>query len=134
MSAYEDATTRAVETGEIEDSEKNSMRFSPELVDERIKTSLEPLRAQVTALTEMIDRLIQSNSAKKTTTASSRGIRHQYESPYSEVPGSSRFPTVSPLTTAGYSPDTNICTCTCHRYLRNRIKDIFSNAVCLSKR
>ena len=81
------------------------MRFSPELVYERIKASLEPIHAQITAPTEMMDRLIQSNSAKETTTVSFRGIRHQYESPYSEVPGSFRFPTVAPLTTAGYSPD-----------------------------
>ena len=100
MSARGDENTE-VETGIIEGSEENSMRFSPELVDERIKASLEPLHAQITAVTEMMDRLIQSNSGKEATTASSRGIRHQYESPYSEVPGSSRFPT-----TAGYSPDT----------------------------
>ena len=81
------------------------MRFSPELVDEKMKASVEPLHAQMSALTEMMDRLIQSNSAKEATTASSRGIWHQYESPYSEAPGSSRFPTVAPLTTAGYSPD-----------------------------
>ena len=58
MSAYEDETTREVETGEIEGSEENSMRFSPEFVEERIKASLEPLHAQITALTEMMDRLI----------------------------------------------------------------------------
>ena len=53
-----------------------------------------------------MDRLIQKNSAKEATTASPRGIGHQYESPYSEVPGSFRFPTVAPLTTARYPPDT----------------------------
>ena len=56
----------------------------------------------------MRDRLIQSNSAKETTTASSRGTRHQYESPYSEVPRSFRFLTLAPLTIAGYSPDSEI--------------------------
>ena len=66
------------------------MRFFPELVDERIKASLEPLHAKISALTEVMDRLIQSNSANETTTASSRRTRHQYESPYSEV--SSRLP------------------------------------------
>ena len=99
--------TGEAETGIIEGNEENSMRFSPELIDERTKASLEPLHAQITALTEMMDRLIQSNSAKETTTASSRGVPHQYESPYSEVPGSFRFATVAPLTTAGYSPDFN---------------------------
>ena len=105
MAAQRDQTTGEAETGMIEGSEENSLRFSPELVDERIKANLEPQHAQITALTEMMDRLIQNNSAKETTTASSRGIGHQYESPYSEGPGSSRFPTVAPLTTAGYSPD-----------------------------
>ena len=105
MSSYGDENTGKAETGIIEGSEENSMRFSPELVDERIKASLEPLHAQITALTEMMDRLIQSNSAKEATTASSRGIQHQYESPYSEVPGSSRYPTVALLTTAGFSTD-----------------------------
>ena len=104
MSAHDDETTE-VETGIIEDNDENSLRFSPDLVDERIKASLEPLHAQITSLTEMMDRLIQSNSAKENTTTSSRGTRHQYESPYSEVPGSSRFPTVPLLTTAGYAPD-----------------------------
>ena len=68
-------------------------------------TSLEALRARISTLTEMMDRLIQGNSAKEATTVSSRGTQHQYESPYSEVPGSSRFPTVAPVTTAGYSLD-----------------------------
>ena len=54
-----------------EGSEENSIRFSPELVDERIKASLEPLHPQITALNEMMDRLIQSDAAKEATTASS---------------------------------------------------------------
>ena len=98
MSAHEDRTTGEVELGISEGSEESSMRFSPELVDEKIKACLEPLHAKITALTEMMDRLIQSNSAKETTTASSRGTRHQYESLYSEVLGSSRFPIVAPFT------------------------------------
>ena len=106
MSAYGDENTGEAETGIIEGSEENSMRFSPELLNEKINASLEPLYAQITALTEMMDRLIQSNSAMEATTVGSRRIRHQYELPYSEVLGSSRFPRVAPPTTAGYSPDT----------------------------
>ena len=105
MSAHGDENTGESVTGVIEGSEENSIRFSPELVDERIKASLEPLHAQISALTEMMDGLIQSNSAKESTTASSRGFGHPYELPYSEGPGSSKFPTVAPLTNAGYSPD-----------------------------
>ena len=105
MSADGDENAEEAETGIIEGSELNGMKFSPELVDGEIKVCLEPLHAQITALTELMDHLIQSNSAKKTTTASFRGIPHRYESPYSEVPESSSFPMVAPLTTAGYSPD-----------------------------
>ena len=89
------------ETGIIEGSEENVMRVPPELVDERMKVSLEPLDAQITALAEMMNPLNQSKSAKETTTASSRWIPHRYGSPYSKLPESSRFPTVAPLTTAG---------------------------------
>ena len=105
MLAHGDENTGEEETRTIEGSEKNSMRFSPELEDEKIEASLEPLHAKITALTEMMDRLIQSNSAKEATAATSRGIPHRYESSDSRVPGSSRFLTVAPLTTAGYSPD-----------------------------
>ena len=105
ISTLGDESTGEAETGMIEGSEENGIRFSPELVDERIKANLEPLHAQITALTEMMDRLIQNKSAKESATASSPGTPNQYEWPYSEVPGSSRFPTVAPLTTAGYSPD-----------------------------
>ena len=105
MSAHGDENSGEAQTGEIEGSVESSMRFSPELVDVRIKASLEPLHAQISALTEMKDQLIQSNSAKETTMVSSRGIGHQDESPYSEGPGSFRFPTVTPLTTAWYLPD-----------------------------
>ena len=105
MTAHGDENAGEVETGIFEGSEENSIKFSPELVDERIKASLEPLHAQISALTEMMDRLIQSNSTAESTTASSRGPRHQCESPYSERPGSFKFPTVAPLATAEYSPD-----------------------------
>ena len=100
-----DENTGEAETGIIEGSEENRVRFSPDSVGERIKATLEPLHAQFSALTEMMDRLIQSNLTTEPTTASSRGSGLQYESPYSEGPGSSKFPTVAPLTTAGCSPD-----------------------------
>ena len=71
MSAHEEATGE-VETGTIAGNEESGMRVSADLVDERIKTNLEPLHAQISALTEMMDRLIPSNSAEDTSTASSR--------------------------------------------------------------
>ena len=42
------------------------------MVKERIRVNLEPLRAQISALTEMIDRLTQGNSTREFTTASTR--------------------------------------------------------------
>ena len=74
MSSHGDENAGEVETGIIEGSEENSIRFSPELIDKRIKAILEPLHAQISALTEMMDRLTQSNSTKESTTASSRGF------------------------------------------------------------
>ena len=52
MSTHGDENTGEAETGMIEGSEENSIIFSPELVDERLKASLEPLHAQIAALTE----------------------------------------------------------------------------------
>ena len=76
MSANGGENTGEAEMGVIQGNEENSMRFSSKILDEMIKESLEPLHAQITALTEMMDRSIQSNSAREATTASSRGIRH----------------------------------------------------------
>ena len=97
-----------MESGATEGSEESNIGFSPELVEERIKASLEPLHAQISALTEMMDRSIQSNLTIESTTASTRELRLQHESPYNEEPGSSRFPTLAPMTTAGYLPETEV--------------------------
>ena len=105
MSTHGDENTGEAETRIIEGNEEKSIRFFPELVDERIKASLEPLHAQISVFTEMMDQLIQSNLATESTTASSRGPGLRYESPYTEGPGSSKVLTVALLTIAGYSPD-----------------------------
>ena len=104
MPAHEGEVTGKLKADATKGNEENSVNSSPEIVGERIKASLEPSHAQISALTEMIDRLIQSNLARETDTASSLETRYQYESPYSGAPGSSRFPTMAPLTTSGYSP------------------------------
>ena len=104
MSTHGDEHTGVAETGITEGSEEGHLRFSSELVDERIKASLEPLHAQIFVLTDMMERLFQSNLTTESTTASTRGLGLQNESPYGEEPGSSKFLTVAPLTTAGYSP------------------------------
>ena len=122
MSLHGDENTGGAETGIIEGSEENNIRFSPEIVDKRVKDSLEPLHAQFSALTEMMDQLIQSNLTTESRTASSRGPGLQYESPYSEGPRSLKFPTIALLNTAGYSPCTpfsSICPQKMTRQLKN---------------
>ena len=64
MSAHEEEVTGEVEADATEGDEENSVRFSPNLFDERIKASLEPLHAQISGLIEMKARLIQSYSAR----------------------------------------------------------------------
>ena len=105
MSTLRYENTGEAEVGITEGSEESNIGLSPELEDERIKGSLEPLHVQISALTEMMDKLIQSNLTTESTMASTRELRLQHESPSGEGPGSSKFPTVAPLTTAGYSPD-----------------------------
>ena len=56
MWTHGDGNTEEVEAGVTEGSEESNIGLSPVLVDERIKASLEPLHAQISALTEMIDR------------------------------------------------------------------------------
>ena len=77
MWTYGDENTGEAHPGMIEGREENSTRFSLELVDEGMKTSLEPLYAQIFTLAEMMHRLIQNISAKDSTTPSSRGFWHQ---------------------------------------------------------
>ena len=58
MSTHENENAEVVESGVTEGSEKSNIGLSPELIEEKIKASLEPLHAQTSALTEMIDKLI----------------------------------------------------------------------------
>ena len=105
MSAHEEEVTGGVEIGANEAKEEKSVRLSPVMIDEGIKVSFEPLQAQISALTEMIDRLFHSNSGKEFTTASTCELRHQFESLFNGAPGNSTFLTAAPLTGPGYSPD-----------------------------
>ena len=69
-SSLEEKATREVETDANEVNEENRVKLIPDLVDEGIEVSLEPIHAQISALTEMRDCLIHSNSARETATAS----------------------------------------------------------------
>ena len=77
------------------------------MVGERIKVNLEPLHVKIFALTELMDRLTSGYPGRKFTTANTRKLRLQSESPIAEAPGVSRFPLVAPLTT-GYSPKVGV--------------------------
>ena len=60
---------------------------------------------QVSALKQMMDKLIQGNSVRKYPTASTREPRFPSESPLTDGPRISRTLSLAPLTTTGYSPD-----------------------------
>ena len=81
MSTDGDGNTEEVETAITEGSEESNIRLSPLLADARKKVSLDALHAQISALTEMMNRFIQSNLTTESTTASSRGPGIQHESP-----------------------------------------------------
>ena len=106
--------------------------FSPDMVEERVKANLQLFHTQISALTEMMDKLIHGNSAREFTTASTQKSRLQSESPVTEAPRTPRFPPVAPLTTSGYWPDNGlpkIPSTACQKYiyeLRENLK-VFLN-------
>ena len=57
MPTHGDENTEVAQRGMSEGSEEGNISLSPELVDERIKASLEPVHVQISAFTEMMDRL-----------------------------------------------------------------------------
>ena len=72
MSAHKGEVTGEVEVDATEGNEENRIKFFTDLVDEKMKVSLERFHAQISALTEMMECLIQSNSAQETTTTCCR--------------------------------------------------------------
>ena len=105
MYTHEEDTT--VEAGLYANEQNNQTNgiFSPDMIEEKIKANLEPLCAQISPLRELMDRLIQGNSAREFMTASTRELRLQSESLFAEAPGASKFLPVAPLTTSRFSPD-----------------------------
>ena len=79
--ALEEDTTVETELYASEKTDKTIARYSPDMIDENIKTNVEPLNAQISALTEMMDRLFQGNSAREFTTPTTRELRLQSQSP-----------------------------------------------------
>ena len=74
MCAHEE---KATVEAEIDANERNNgagIGFSLDMIEEKVKANLQPLYAQISALTEMMNRLIQGNSARVFTTASTRKL------------------------------------------------------------
>ena len=107
MSAHGEEAIKETATDINEQNDKNNGRRSPDLIKKRIKANLETLQVQISDLTEFMDRLIQVNSVREFTTASTREPRPGPEFIFAEAPGTSRFPPMAPLKTAGYSPNIN---------------------------
>ena len=105
MSAHGKEVTGGTEIGTIDENEENNVRFSTEMFDDRIKADLETLHAQIFALTQMMDRLIQGNLAMEFNAARTRDLRNQPELLFTGTPGTSGCSTAVPLNTAGYRGD-----------------------------
>ena len=56
MSAHEENATDEAEFDVNEQNHQANARLSPDMIEENIKTNLEPLYARISALTEMMDR------------------------------------------------------------------------------
>ena len=105
MSAHEKQSNAASESHKSVGIDKSSTGFAPNVIEERIKANLEPLHAQVSTLTQMMNQLIQGNSAKMNSTTGPRHCRFPSESLLIDDPGTFRTLSLTSLATAGYSPD-----------------------------
>ena len=109
MSAHEELSTAASKPNAAERISEFSSEISPELIEKRIKENLAPLHAQISAQTELLDKLIQVNSARVYTMASTRERRFSSESPLTDKVRHERTLPLAPLIAAGYSPDPMLC-------------------------
>ena len=88
--SHEEHQAEASEVHTAKRSDGSNTEFSPNLTEERIKANLEPLHAQIFALTQMMNKLIQDNSARAKPTAGLRSRRFPSESPLTDGPRTSR--------------------------------------------
>ena len=96
---------RCIQTERNPTKSETSTGFFPDLIEKRIEENLEPLDAQIFALTQMTDKLVQGNSAREYPTASTRELRFPSDYPLTDGPGISRTLPLAPLRTAEYSPN-----------------------------
>ena len=83
MSVNTENTIEASEAPNAESTSETITRISSDLNEERIEASLKPLSAQILTLTQLLNQLIQENSAKTNSTAGRCTHRPQTEPPLS---------------------------------------------------
>ena len=71
----------------IGQNDQTNERISPAMFEEMIKVKLEPVNAQISTLTELMDRLNSGKVGQRLTTASNRESRFQSELPFDEQAG-----------------------------------------------
>ena len=67
----------AHELCDAERADETSTAVSPNLLEERIKSNLEPRNAQISILSQLLNQLIQDNSARDSLTAGPRTHQRQ---------------------------------------------------------
>ena len=90
MSVHEEQPKKESEIHTADRIDKNCGEFSPDLIEERIKFNLEPLDAQISTLTQMMNQPTQDNSGRTNPTGGTRVRRFHSESPLTDGPGTSR--------------------------------------------
>ena len=105
MSPLEEHLNETSETHIVEQIDGTNTEVTPHVMDERIKANLEPLHAQITTLTQMMNKLREENLARTKLTAGCHDLRLQSEFPHTGEPGTSRTLPLLSTRTAGYSTD-----------------------------
>ena len=67
-------------------SNETDTGLSPDMIEEKLKLNLEPLHDQISALTQLLDNLIQGNSAREFMTAGTREPQFPSELPLTDGP------------------------------------------------
>ena len=117
MSAHEEQPNEASEADTAEWIDEVITEFSSNLIEETIKANLEPLYAQISTLTQMMNKMIKDNSARSNPTASFRDDRFPSESPLTDGAGTSSILPSTSLVTAAYSRIIHILTFLLNRHV-----------------
>ena len=74
MSVNTESTIDASKAGNAERTNETIAGVSPELIEDKIRANLEAVNAQIQTMTQLLDQLIQDNSAKITPTVGPRTV------------------------------------------------------------